>query len=983
PYAVTTFDEKVACTFTGAAAGLQKFQEDFRNGGWASFIELARKENNQIGQTLIVAEEMAKIKSEKSAESVAKLNISKGFLAQEKCTITEVPSQFLAGEKTYSGVKFVPTNNSPDIIPYSYNINFDSQFRDQFIGKDTADVYSKFAFNNADDFKAWWISQGGEVKCKTVTPGEQISDLANKALQAPMKRLEDSITGLTNKLGTGAGSVIKPYVLAITNAGLNLLLKKEMGLITNALASAKKPRKARRQSTASLQENTMLAQSAGALAASMNDFRSFLLKAMLEFSLYVANATTALNTMDVLGRTPINKGEAELRGGTWELGGGCPAGYDKGNLLTFSGAPYSCAYDAAAVTTNHAGKTFFEEANWCGAYYQEIPLVTEKPPAVVTTPVENPVNVASIATTNCPRIVYFTPGTGTEITQSGVCNTATNQVTYDLNGDGTPEMITQLAAYDDKQTGQEDRFIRKNTVGAIGANGIPANIGAGSFVFEETLADSRRNVNHNSTLDTIATSTPGALQGLFEMRPYYTNAVTGMATTIATPRLPQGLAQAAIANDYVFGGYNQFGHSDKVFRLSDGTLVASLPIAISGSTAVYYPPNGRIYLFGGFDSAKAYATIWEFNPANQTFRTMSARLPASSTGLAGAYYSPNGRIYLFGGSNDGVISDQILEYNQATDTLVTKFAKFPSPVAFAVAATAAINPPTNTQQRIYVFGGILAQGFSSGAIFEYNPTVADDASALKRKSADIAPRGFIAAAPASANAIMLAGGQSEYGILATVEQYNAQNDSLTQMPPLTEPRSKAAGGIIGGVPVLVGGVMPIPAATAVSAESAKIFSQGDIYHIPAAINGEEIITPFWQKYFSSTFEDGSTTLLNTRTEVSYNDFTATVRDPAIATITNADSDLVWMSPPFYPELFEKIQELMEKSRIIEGYNYPATGVKNYQSGLADQLGATPDDDPYDNNPSNPRFFERDVNGNTVIEEQLGDWEGYKGSVTDT
>ena len=52
-----------------------------------------------------------------------------------------------------------------------------------------------------------------------------------------------------------------------------------------ALASAKKPRKARRQSTSSLQENTMLAQSAGALAASMNDFRSFLLKAMLEFSL--------------------------------------------------------------------------------------------------------------------------------------------------------------------------------------------------------------------------------------------------------------------------------------------------------------------------------------------------------------------------------------------------------------------------------------------------------------------------------------------------------------------------------------------------------------------------------------------------------------------------------------------------------------------------------------------------------------------------
>ena len=81
---------------------------------------------------------------------------------------------------------------------------------------------------------------GGTVACKTVTPAEQISELASKALQAPMKRLEDSITGLTSKLGTGAGSVIKPYVLAIASAGLNLLLNKGIGLITNELAKQKK-----------------------------------------------------------------------------------------------------------------------------------------------------------------------------------------------------------------------------------------------------------------------------------------------------------------------------------------------------------------------------------------------------------------------------------------------------------------------------------------------------------------------------------------------------------------------------------------------------------------------------------------------------------------------------------------------------------------------------------------------------------------------
>ncbi|HJZ13635.1 MAG TPA: hypothetical protein VJ521_15885, partial [Acidobacteriota bacterium] len=71
-----------------------------------------------------------------------------------------------------------------------------------------------------------------------------------------------------------------------------------------------------------------------------------------------------------------------------------------------------------------------------------------------------------------------------------------------------------------------------------------------------------------------------------------------------------------------------------------------------------------------------------------------------------------------------------------------------------------------------------------------------------------------------------------------------------------------------------------------------------------------------------------------------------------------------------------MQELQEKIRIIKGYNYPASGVKNYTAPLADQLGASPDEDPYDNNPNNPAYNDRyDTSGNLVSE-------GYKGSITD-
>ncbi|MBI5913235.1 hypothetical protein HY839_02210, partial [Candidatus Azambacteria bacterium] len=652
------------------------------------------------------------------------------------------------------------------------------------------------------------------------------------------------------------------------------------------------------------------------------------------------------------------------------------------------------------LTTNTAGKVFFEEAKWCGAYRQEVPIPTETPIVVTTGPLagSNPIPLADLAG-SCPTLTYFggsAPGDCTD----------PSWVRYDLGSAAGFEMATRIVGYDDNLDDAPDRFIRQNIVGAdASGDGVPDTaipaLDPANVTFSETLVDTHRDENRNALISRISTSTDivanyqhistaDEVRELFEMRPNYANTVINTAGT-AVISLPQGLAQAAVANDYVFGGYNQFGHSDKVFRLSTGALVASLPVALSGSAAVYYPPNGRIYLFGGFDSAKAYNTIWEFNPTNQTLRTMSARLPASVSGLAGAYYPPTGRIYLFGGATEKGPRSWILEYNQATDTLVTKNTALPSPLVHAAAAVAAKNPP-NSQQRVFVFGGLANNGFSSNAIFEYDPAKSDDGFApLTRKSADLGDsRGFIAAAVAAAtpNIVTLISGQSEYGLLAAVEQYNAQTDSLTQMPLLAEPRSKGGGGIRSGSPVSAGGILPAGAVG-----NSKIFPEGDIYHIPASIMVESATSPFWEKYFSPKFENASTMLLNSRDTVSYKDFTTTIRDSAISSYTNTISEKVWMSPQFYQELFEKMQELMEKSRIIDGYNYLKSAVKNYQSGLADQLGTTPDDDPYDNNPSNPAYrYGNELPG--IIEQNCvfpAVWndaknkcfeEGYKGSVTD-
>ena len=984
PYAVPTFDEKVACTFTGAAEGLRKFQEDFTNGGWASFIELSRKENNQIGQTLITAEEMATIKSEKNAESVAKLTISKGFLAQEKCTITGIPSenQTGLGDESDMGKSL----------------------------ESAMEKYSKGLDSDVTQFKKFWTERGGSVACKTVTPAEQISGLASTALQAPMKRLEDSITGLTSKLGTGAGSVIKPYVLAIASAGLNLLLNKGIGLITNELAQAKKTSRARRQPTSSLQENTMLAQSTGALTGSVKDFRSFLLKALIEFSMFTANAVTVLTNTDVLGRIPINRAEIELRGGKWYLGGyipknstptndvycgdpatscgACPAeynpSYDTDNPITFTDSNdkiYTCentgdgGYHEKATTTNTAGKVFFEEAQWCGAYYQELALEVEdqRPEPISPMALHDPLSRTMITSFTCPSFIFGA------VSAPGNCSDP-YWVTYNLDSDASPEMATRLWGYDDTandETGgsgisKADRFIRESIVGAdTNYNGIPdgdIDPSTDSVTFKETIIYTGRDVNSNSFTDTISTST----NALFKISPEYTNTVINKTGGVIE-HLPVGLAQSAGAEGYIFGGYNRFGHSNKIYSATSGSpyAVATMLVGVSGSAAVYSSFNNKIYLFGGFDSSQSYNTIWEFNPSDRTMRTMSARLPEGVAGISAAYYPPTKKIYLFGGTATNEPRSWVLEYNPATDSLVTKNTVLPIPLTHATAAAAA-KEPLGGKQRIFIFGGFTENGSSSPTIFEYDPTTIADGSALEQKPASIESRGFLTSS-VNNNIITLIGGQSEYGILTRVETYNAQTDSLASSF-LPDPRSRGgSGGNASAVPLSAGGIVSATDGTT----NAKVFPQGDIYHIPAEVHNNLITTPFWGKYFSSKFEGASATLLNTRDGYSYNDFTGTLGNTFLGSSTNKDANLVWLAPPFYPELLEKVQELMEKSRVIGGYNYPPSSAKNYQSGLADQLGSVPDENPYDNNPSNPAYNDKyDLTTGLLVQE------GYKGSVTD-
>ena len=90
--------------------------------------------------------------------------------------------------------------------------------------------------------------------------------------------------------------------------------------------------------------------------------------------------------------------------------------------------------------------------------------------------------------------------------------------------------------------------------------------------------------------------------------------------------LIQPTAARTATKNYAFGGYNQFGFSNLARNISDNTAT-KLPYRFAGAQAVYFPPNGRIYIFGGMNYDGFLDTVFEFNPLNGSIRGMSAKLP--------------------------------------------------------------------------------------------------------------------------------------------------------------------------------------------------------------------------------------------------------------------------------------------------------------------------------------------------------------------
>jgi N-acetylneuraminic acid mutarotase len=155
---------------------------------------------------------------------------------------------------------------------------------------------------------------------------------------------------------------------------------------------------------------------------------------------------------------------------------------------------------------------------------------------------------------------------------------------------------------------------------------------------------------------------------------------------------------------YVFGGIDSTFTvlaTVQIYDVASGNWLANGapmpdPSGRYFASAVYYPGDGRIYVFGGFDGAtfSEQTNAWAYDPVNDTWDTSLTPIPV---GIGGAGYSIVGNfVYLQGHWNNGLGSTDNYQYDIVNNSWTTKA---PVPVNIYRPDSASIG--TNT----YLVGG--------------------------------------------------------------------------------------------------------------------------------------------------------------------------------------------------------------------------------------------------------------------------------------
>ena len=350
------------------------------------------------------------------------------------------------------------------------------------------------------------------------------------------------------------------------------------------------------------------------------------------------------------------------------------------------------------------------------------------------------------ATIEVGEVTTGAAGTQASVTNSGTTSAAVLDFTIPQGADGASGVTDVTAGSPTEQNGYTVTPVTFNfEQGNSKTVNIQAKNGEGAGVQQNAI------INRTASVTTADENSPDFVENGGDLWVKKTTEgmaeVTTLDATLPSARSDTSAATAPNGKIYVFGGFD--GSSvelDDIVEFDPATqsvttLDATLPSARSGTSAAT-APNGKIYVFGGFDGSY-WGDIVEFDPVTQSVTTLEATLPSARSDTSAAT-APNGKIYVFGGNIRGNTRlDDIVEFDPVTQSVTTLDATLPSERSDTSAATA-------PNGKIYVFGGVGSGGSLLDDIVEFDP-VAQSVTTLdatlpsekQKNSAATAPNGKI------------------------------------------------------------------------------------------------------------------------------------------------------------------------------------------------------------------------------------------------
>lgn len=96
--------ERVQCTLSTVLQNVEDFATDFRNGGWAAWIEINEPQNNIYGLAYLTADELQRQRAEREQNARQEVNQGQGFIGFKKCLEYAKRTVTYDADQTESGV---------------------------------------------------------------------------------------------------------------------------------------------------------------------------------------------------------------------------------------------------------------------------------------------------------------------------------------------------------------------------------------------------------------------------------------------------------------------------------------------------------------------------------------------------------------------------------------------------------------------------------------------------------------------------------------------------------------------------------------------------------------------------------------------------------------------------------------------------------------------------------------------------------------